>query len=255
VALEVDCPYVDHDQPCGASLAPDWWMRGKLVPGEFAISDPTQILALLDAGPLAATFQVPQSFMNYTGGIYTSLGPQDPIVGGHGVGEFGYAITPQQFRIMRNQWGTGWGQNCVINGIARPGWFMIDPALLDATRYQLLLSNQPVPAPPGPQPNPPNPPAPSPPTITTKTLPSGKVGKYYSTVLQAAGGTPPYRWSISSGPLPNGLILSSAGGLTGNPTVAGTTMLLFMVTDSVNNSNGAILSLVISKKRKCWFGG
>ena len=155
VALLADCPYVDSDQACGTGLAPDWWKRGYMLSGQNAISDPTQILLLLDVEALAATFQVPQSFLNYIAGIYTRLA-NDPIVGGHGVADYGYArppIVPLAFNIMRNQWDITWGQNCVINGVARPGWFMIDPTLLDPVMYQLILSDQPIPQP-GPNPTP-----------------------------------------------------------------------------------------------------
>ena len=46
---------------------------------------------------------------------------------------------------------------------------------------------------------------------TTSPLPSGIVGTRYSRDLQASGGTVPYRWSIRSGALPQGLTLSSDG--------------------------------------------
>jgi hypothetical protein len=155
VCLEADWPYQDHDQVCGSGfLKADWYLRAKRLAGQTVITDPTQQLVLLDSGPLVATFQVPQSFFNYMGGIYDRLA-NDPLVGGHGVGAFGYnTITPPTYKIMRNSWGTGWGPNCVINGVKRPGWFMIDPGLLDTTMYQLNLSNEPVPAPVNPQPIP-----------------------------------------------------------------------------------------------------
>ena len=85
-------------------------------------------------------------------------GPNDPIVGGHGVGAWGYDRKgPVPYDIMRNQWDITWGQNCVIDGVPEPGWFMIHPALLDPVMYQLLLSTDPIPDP-GPTPPPPNPP-------------------------------------------------------------------------------------------------
>ena len=112
VALLADCPYTDSDQACGTGLNPTWWQRGKKLTGQNAISDPVQQLVLLDTEPLVATFQVPQSFMNYTGGIYMRQGPNDPIVGGHGVGAWGYDRKgPVPYDIMRNQWDITWGQN------------------------------------------------------------------------------------------------------------------------------------------------
>lgn len=63
------------------------------------------------------------------------------------------------------------------------------------------------------------PPPPSPPVIDTASpLSSGTVGNAYSQTFVASGGTPPYSWSVTSGTLPAGLTLSTAGILSGTPT-------------------------------------
>ena len=60
-------------------------------------------------------------------------------------------------------------------------------------------------------------------TITTATLPNGTVGTAYTpTTLAAAGGSGALTWSISTGALPGGITLSSAGSLSGTPTAPGT---------------------------------
>jgi hypothetical protein len=59
-------------------------------------------------------------------------------------------------------------------------------------------------------------------TITTATLPNGTVGTAYSQTLAAAGGTGTLTWSVSTGALPGGITLSSAGSLSGTPTASGT---------------------------------
>jgi hypothetical protein len=46
------------------------------------------------------------------------------------------------------------------------------------------------------------------------------VGAAYSQTLAAAGGTPPYTWTVSAGALPAGLTLNAAGVLSGTPTQA-----------------------------------
>ena len=82
------------------------------------------------------------------------------------------------------------------------------------------------------------------PTITTTTLPGGVTGTAYSQQL-AATGTAPITWSLQSGALPNGLNLSSAGLISGTPTVAGT----FNFTVKATNSGGSdtkALSIVIA---------
>jgi len=52
------------------------------------------------------------------------------------------------------------------------------------------------------------------------TLPTGTQGFGYLTNLAAAGGKPPYKWSLSSGPLPTGLTLKQSGSLAGLLNVA-----------------------------------
>ena len=57
---------------------------------------------------------------------------------------------------------------------------------------------------------------PTPPlNIETTTLPPGTVGNYYGYTLQATGGIPPRNWSKTSGVLPLGLTLDSAGIISG----------------------------------------
>jgi hypothetical protein len=78
--------------------------------------------------------------------------------------------------------------------------------------------------------------APLPPLLAIATpapLPGGTVGQAYSTTLSAVGGKPPYVWALKAGSLPAGLILdSSAGLISGIPTVAGTSNLTAQVTDA-----------------------
>lgn len=84
-------------------------------------------------------------------------------------------------------------------------------------------------------------------TITTSaTLPTGMVGVAYSTTLAAAGGTPPYIWSITSGSLPAGLGLSSSGVISGTPTTDGTATFSGTVTDSVFATASVSFTLTIN---------
>jgi YVTN family beta-propeller protein len=68
--------------------------------------------------------------------------------------------------------------------------------------------------------------------VTPATLKAATVGTSYAATLTASGGKSPYKWSISSGSLPAGLVLSSAGVISGKPTKAGTSSFTVKVSDS-----------------------
>jgi len=74
--------------------------------------------------------------------------------------------------------------------------------------------------------------APPPLIVTTGSLLQGTVGLAYSDTLQATNGVPPYSWSLSSGMLPAGLSLSTAGVISGMPSATGTSTFTVKVTDS-----------------------
>ena len=54
--------------------------------------------------------------------------------------------------------------------------------------------------------------------VNPTSLPSGRQNVAYSRTLTATGGTAPYTWTVTTGALPAGLALSSAGVLSGTPT-------------------------------------
>jgi hypothetical protein len=69
-------------------------------------------------------------------------------------------------------------------------------------------------------------------TVTTD-LPSGTQWSPYQDTLVAKGGTPPYKWKIESGNLPDGLQLDSLTGvISGTPTVVDSFDFTVKVTDS-----------------------
>jgi hypothetical protein len=85
-----------------------------------------------------------------------------------------------------------------------------------------------------------------PPVITVTTLPSGTVGDVYFATLTAKGGVPPYSWTVGpSGGLPGGLVVNSAGVLSGRPGTAGTSMLELQVTDALGVTGSATLPITI----------
>jgi len=73
--------------------------------------------------------------------------------------------------------------------------------------------------------------------LSPSTLPPGLVATAYSQSVTASGGTAPYTYTIASGALPSGLILSSATGLiSGAPLGAG----LFNFTIRATDTGGCI---------------
>jgi len=87
--------------------------------------------------------------------------------------------------------------------------------------------------------------------ITTTTLPDGVEGEGYSQTLQAQGGIPPYRWSVISSGLPDGLTLNAdSGTISGTPTNAAIGNWLFNVqvedSQSPSATDDQVLSITIA---------
>ncbi|MBZ5536275.1 MAG: FG-GAP-like repeat-containing protein [Acidobacteriia bacterium] len=72
-------------------------------------------------------------------------------------------------------------------------------------------------------------------TLSPDTIPSASQGVAYSQALSATGGTGPYTFSVVAGALPQGLVLSTSGVISGTPVVSG---INFIFTIAVTDSNG-----------------
>jgi hypothetical protein len=72
--------------------------------------------------------------------------------------------------------------------------------------------------------------------VTTTTLPDGtKDTAYPGAALAATGGTPAYAWVVTTGALPDGLVLDGAtGAISGTPTVTGAFTFTVTVTDAAS---------------------
>jgi plastocyanin len=79
--------------------------------------------------------------------------------------------------------------------------------------------------------------------VKTNPLPVGTVGASYSTTLKTAGGNSPFTWTLTAGALPTGLKLSTAGRISGKPSVIGTATFTVKVSDSSSPSLTATRSL------------
>jgi len=72
---------------------------------------------------------------------------------------------------------------------------------------------------------------------TASALTEAVAGQTYSVTFVATGGIAPYVWSVTSGStLPAGLILTSAGVLSGTPTTAGTYTFSLTCTDGASKT-------------------
>jgi hypothetical protein len=83
-------------------------------------------------------------------------------------------------------------------------------------------------------------------TITTASVKNGKTKSFYSVTLAASGGTTPRTWAVISGSLPTGLKLSTAGTISGTPSVAGTYSFTVRATDHLGNTASASFTLVVA---------
>ena len=84
-------------------------------------------------------------------------------------------------------------------------------------------------------------------SVANALLAGGQVGQMYVVTLQAAGGTPSYSWSITSGQLPAGLTLAATSGqISGTPTVSGQSSITVSVKDSSASAQTATKPLTIT---------
>ena len=72
--------------------------------------------------------------------------------------------------------------------------------------------------------------------VDPATLPAPTAGAAYSETLTASGGVAPYGFAITAGSLPNGLVLSAGGTLSGTATEVGT----FNFTVTATDANGQV---------------
>ncbi|MBL8211354.1 MAG: putative Ig domain-containing protein [Bryobacterales bacterium] len=80
--------------------------------------------------------------------------------------------------------------------------------------------------------------------ILTTSLPGATLNTAYTTQISAAGGVPPYSWSILSG-APQGLSINNQGILSGTPTQAGTYSLQVQVRDTAGTTANRTFTLAV----------
>lgn len=77
-------------------------------------------------------------------------------------------------------------------------------------------------------------------------LQSGAPGTAYSETITAQGGTSPYSYAVTSGSLPTGLSLSSAGVISGTPSGTGTSTFTITVTDANGFTGSQSFQIIVA---------
>lgn len=119
--VEESCfPYVGKDTPCGLpqNCGRIYTAQYDYVGGFYGgCSEAAMMLELVKNGPMAVAFEVYPDFMHYKEGIYHHTGLTDTVnpfeLTNHAVLLVGYGrchMTGQKYWIVKNSWGTGWGE-------------------------------------------------------------------------------------------------------------------------------------------------
>ncbi|KQX27779.1 hypothetical protein ASD01_22030 [Ensifer sp. Root423] len=82
-------------------------------------------------------------------------------------------------------------------------------------------------------------------TPASGALPTATAATAYSQTFSVSGGTGPHSYTVVAGFLPNGLVLSSAGALSGTPTVDGSFNFTVSATDTYGASSTSSYGLIV----------
>lgn len=99
------CPYKAVEEACPSACSNKTYGALTATTGEVAGFQ--QVLS--EQSPIAVGFMVYEDFRNYTGGVYKYV--QGEFLGGHAVLIVGYN-REQGYWIVKNSWGTDWGETC-----------------------------------------------------------------------------------------------------------------------------------------------
>jgi hypothetical protein len=87
--------------------------------------------------------------------------------------------------------------------------------------------------------------------VLTSALPEAEAGSAYQATLQATGGTPPYQWAVVEGRLPDGLLLSTGGFVSGMSSGGSPATAVVAVTDSSGRiAHSGELAIVFATDRR-----
>ncbi|XP_023648440.2 dipeptidyl peptidase 1 [Paramormyrops kingsleyae] len=148
--VEEDCfPYVGKNTACTVKdSCPRYYASDYHYVGGFygSCNEATMMLELVREGPMGVAFEVYPDFMAYRGGIYHhtfaagSFNSFNPFeLTNHAVLLVGYGTCPksgQKYWIVKNSWGTGWGEE---------GYFRIRRGSDECSIESIAVAAKPIP--------------------------------------------------------------------------------------------------------------
>ncbi|XP_029373229.1 dipeptidyl peptidase 1 [Echeneis naucrates] len=139
-------PYIAKNSPCGVphNCGRIYTAEYNYVGGFYGgCSEAAMMLELVKNGPMAVAFEVYPDFMHYKEGIYHHGGLTDSFnpfeLTNHAVLLVGYGHchkTGQKFWIVKNSWGTNWGEN---------GYFRIRRGSDECAIESIAVAAKPIP--------------------------------------------------------------------------------------------------------------
>lgn len=116
-----DCfPYTGQDDKCVEKKCKRYYVVDYKYVGGFygACNEDLMKMELVTKGPIAVSFEVYSDFQQYKGGIYHHTGLESGfnpfLITNHAVLAVGYGADPktgEKYWIVKNSWGTSWGEN------------------------------------------------------------------------------------------------------------------------------------------------
>uniref|UniRef100_A0A3Q3EJA6 Dipeptidyl peptidase 1 n=1 Tax=Labrus bergylta TaxID=56723 RepID=A0A3Q3EJA6_9LABR len=139
-------PYIGKDSPCGVPqncfrvYTAEYYYVGGFYGG---CSEMAMMMDLVKNGPMAVAFEVYPDFMHYREGIYHHTGLADAFnpfeLTNHAVLLVGYGrchMTGQKYWIVKNSWGTNWGED---------GYFRIRRGSDECSIESIAVAANPIP--------------------------------------------------------------------------------------------------------------
>ena len=220
--MEADYPYAAANLTCNCPYPHSYRIASSAYIGNaYGVPDIDAMKqAIIDHGPISAAVASSDAMHAYTGGVFNYYASGEI---NHGVVLVGWDDNQgkQGVWIMRNSWGSGWGEGGYMRmeyGASRIGYGAAYVNYPGAVR------------------------------ITTTSLPSCSVGVAYSAQLEISAGGSSIVWTDRDGSLAGaGLSLSTGGLISGTPTVAGMISFVAEVHDNLGTHDEQAYTIEASK--------